>query len=104
LPDVKRRRNIMRRRLLPWKRAVRRVRRICEPPSLLRGSQLGGLLSAVSSRWRKQFVFHQFVYHAGSGLRYLCEIPRWWWLNRSKTVREVPEISTRSTKKRWDFS
>jgi hypothetical protein len=99
LPDVKRRKDLMRRRLLPWKRAVSRVRSISEPPSVLPGSQPAGLPPEVSSRWRRQFVFHRFVYHAGSGLRYLCEIPRWLWLNRRKAVQAVPEISTQSTKK-----
>lgn len=86
LPDVNRRRDVTRQRLLPWNRGVSRVRSIGESPSVLPGSQSGSLQRAVSSRWRQRFVFHRFVYHAGSGLRYLCEIPRWLWLNRSKTV------------------
>ncbi|MGA6982550.1 MAG: nucleotidyltransferase family protein [Candidatus Sulfotelmatobacter sp.] len=94
LPDVKRRRDFTRRRLLPWTRPASIVRSSDEPSS--RGLKLGGLLPEVSS----QFMFHRLLYHAGSGLRYLCEIPRWLWLNRSKAVREVPEISTRSMTKR----
>ncbi|MFZ0298084.1 MAG: nucleotidyltransferase family protein [Candidatus Sulfotelmatobacter sp.] len=90
LPDMKRRRDFTRRRLLPWTRSVSIVHSIGERPNAL-----------LDSQWRRQkFVFRRLVYHAGSGLRYLCEIPRWLWLNRSKAVREVPEISTRSTKTR----
>jgi hypothetical protein len=29
-------------------------------------------------------MIHRVIFHTGSGLRYLYEIPRWWWLNRSK--------------------
>ena len=90
LPDAKRRRDFVRRRLLPWTRPVGMVHSIGERPSAFLDWQW----------WRRQLVFHRVVFHGGSGLRYLCEIPRWLWLNRSKAVREVPEISTGSTKKR----
>jgi hypothetical protein len=100
LPDVRRRRDIMRRRLLPWTGRPSITRLIRNRPSVLLGHQVGGLLREVSSRWRRPFVFHLVVYYVGSGVRYLCEIPRWWWLNRSKVVREIPEFSTRSAKRR----
>jgi hypothetical protein len=90
LPDVKRRRDFMRRRLLPWTRPVSMVRSIGGRPSAL-----------LDSQWRRrELVFHRLVYHVGSGLRYLCEIPRWWWLNRSNALREVSEVSTWSSKRR----
>jgi hypothetical protein len=92
LPDVKRRRDFTRRRLLPLTRLASMGRSIGERPNGHPHSQQGG---------HRPPVFHRLVYHAGSGLRYLCEIPRWLWLNRSNAVREFPEISTRSTKKRW---
>jgi Uncharacterised nucleotidyltransferase len=89
LPDAKRRRDIMRRRLLPWRGRRSIVRPVGERSS-----------APVGSQWRRrQLVFYRAVYHAGSGLRYFCEIPRWLWLNRGKTLREVPEISTGSANK-----
>jgi hypothetical protein len=95
LPDAKRRRDLMRRRLLPWKRGLSRVRSIGEPPTVLPGSQPGGLRPAVSSQWRRRFAFHRLVYHVGSGLRYLCEIPRWWWLNRRKSPGGSRNLDTK---------
>ena len=90
LPDDKLRRNLTRQRLLPWKRPASIVRSIRQRPAAI-----------LDSQWRsRQLLFHRAIFHAGSGLRYLCEIPRWLWLNRSEAVREVPEISTGSTKKR----
>jgi hypothetical protein len=90
LPDVKRRRDIMRRRLLPWRRRGSIVRTVGERPS-----------APLLSQWRRQqLAFYRIVYHAGSGLRYLLEIPRWLWLNRGKAVQEVPEISTESAQNR----
>jgi hypothetical protein len=74
LQDEKRRRDFMRRRLLPWNRPVSIVRSIREKPSALFYSQ---------GRDR-QFMIHRVIFHATSGLRYLCEVPRWLWLNRRK--------------------
>lgn len=76
LPDEKRRRYFMRRRLLPWVRPARIVRSIKERPAVI-----------FDAQWRhRQFMFQRAVFHAGSGLRYLCEIPRWLWLNRRKAA------------------
>jgi len=74
LHNGKRRRHFTRKRLLPWARPVNAVRSVRERPSVL-----------FDSQWRRrQVMFHRIVFHAGSGLRYLCEIPRWLWLNRKK--------------------
>jgi hypothetical protein len=100
LPDAKRRRDLLRRRLLPWSGRPSITRLICNRPSTLLGPRIGGLLREVWSRWRRPAVFHLVVYYAGSGLRYLCEIPRWWWLNRSRAVPQVQEIPTGSTTNR----
>ena len=99
LTDVKCRRDLLRRRLLPWTGRPSITRSIRNRPSMLLGSQLGGLLREASSRWRRPFVFHLVVYYVGSGARYLCEIPRWWWLNRRRAVPQAPEISTGSAQK-----
>jgi hypothetical protein len=84
LPDVKRRRDIMHRRLLPWRRHESIVRPVGERPG-----------APVLSQWRRrQLVFYRVVYHAGSGLRYLCEIPKWLWLNRKNTTSRVTNERT----------
>jgi hypothetical protein len=82
LHDQKSRRHFVRRRLLPWTRPARIVRSIRERPTVL-----------FDSQWRhRQFMFRRVVFHAGSGLRYLCEIPRWLWLNRRKAAgRVIPD-------------
>ena len=100
LPDVKRRRDFLWRRLLPWAQRGSIGRSTGERPGLLLGWKLGGLLPEISPRWREAFVFRRVVYHLGSGVRYVCEIPRWWWLNRSKVGREVAEISAGSVQNR----
>jgi hypothetical protein len=76
LPDEKRRRHYMRRRLLPWTKPARMVRSIKERPAVV-----------FDRQWRQRlFMFHRVLFHASSGLRYLCEIPRWLWLNRRKAA------------------
>jgi putative nucleotidyltransferase-like protein len=76
LHDAKRRNYFMRRRLLPWIRPGRIVRSIKERPAVI-----------FDAQWRhRQFMFQRAIFHAASGLRYLCEIPRWWWLNRRKAA------------------
>jgi hypothetical protein len=94
LPNLKHRRDLTRRHLIPWTGFIRTGRSIIASPSA----------PAPLQKRHEPPVFHRILYHTGSGLRYLCEIPRWWWLNRSQTVRETLETSTRSTKKRWGFS
>jgi hypothetical protein len=79
LPDAKRRRHFMRRRLLPWGRPGKIVRSIKKQPALL-----------FDAKWReRQFMFNRVVFHTGSLLRYLCEMPRWVWLNRKKAALGV---------------
>ena len=34
--------------------------------------------------WKHQLVVRRSIFHALAGLRYLCEIPRWLWLNRAR--------------------
>jgi hypothetical protein len=76
LHDAKLRRRFMRRRLLPWRRPGMIVRSIKQRPAVL-----------FDPQWRhRQFLLHRAIFHTTSGLRYLCEIPRWLWLNRSKVA------------------
>jgi Uncharacterised nucleotidyltransferase len=32
--------------------------------------------------WKRQLLARRSLFHLLAGLRYLCEVPRWWWLNR----------------------
>jgi hypothetical protein len=34
--------------------------------------------------WRRQLLIRRSLFHALAWLRYLCEIPRWLWLNRAR--------------------
>jgi hypothetical protein len=36
--------------------------------------------------WRRHRLGRRAVFHALAGFRYVCEIPRWRWLNRAKTA------------------
>lgn len=90
LPDAKLRGDFTRLRLLPW---WRRLPSVDDSPG-----ERPRTPSHARPRHRPP-VFHRVVYHAGSGLRYLCEIPRWLWLNRNNAAREVPEIAPGKTNK-----
>jgi hypothetical protein len=70
---------VMRKRLLPFARLSRLSRTLKEKPSLL-----------LDPGWRKrQLLTRKTLYHTLAGFRYLCEIPRWLWLNRMAR-RQVP--------------
>ncbi|HWY53805.1 MAG TPA: nucleotidyltransferase family protein [Terriglobales bacterium] len=60
------------------------------PPSqiLHRGQSTNGDPSKVlRTGWRKRRrLLRRTLFHALSGFRYLCEIPRWRWLNRGKVA------------------
>jgi hypothetical protein len=34
--------------------------------------------------WRRQVLIRRTVFHVLAGFRYLCELPRWMWLNRAR--------------------
>jgi hypothetical protein len=34
--------------------------------------------------WRRQLLIRRGVFHAFAGARYVCELPRWLWLNRTR--------------------
>ena len=64
-PDV--RKDMIRRRLFPWKRPERVAIPVDHNP--------GSVLAAAQLQWR--FVLDAIVFHSGSSLRYLWEAPRW---------------------------
>jgi hypothetical protein len=56
-------------------------------------SRLSRIASAASERpslvldagwWKGQLVIRRSLFHALASLRYVCEIPRWRWLNRAR--------------------
>jgi hypothetical protein len=52
------------------------------------GQSIKGGPSIVLQRgwWKRHRLGRRAVFHALAGFRYLCEIPRWRWLNRAKTA------------------
>jgi putative nucleotidyltransferase-like protein len=41
-------------------------------------------LALNSGWWKRQILVRRGVFHALAGARYVCEIPRWLWLNRAR--------------------
>ena len=70
--DARVQKTVTRKRLLPFAQLSRLSRTLKEQPSLL-----------LDPGWRKrQLLARKALYHTLAGFRYLCEIPRWLWLNR----------------------
>ncbi len=63
-----------RNRLTKFPRLARMASSIKDKPSLV--------LNAAW--WKRQLFIRRSLFHTLAGLRYLCEIPRWRWLNRTK--------------------
>jgi Uncharacterised nucleotidyltransferase len=63
-----------RNRLTKFPRLSRMASSIKDKPSLV--------LNAAW--WKRQLFIRRSLFHTLAGLRYLCEIPRWRWLNRTK--------------------
>jgi hypothetical protein len=63
-----------RNRLTTFPRLSRMVSSLRNKPSLV--------LNAAW--WKRQLFIRRSLFHTLAGLRYLCEIPRWRWLNRTK--------------------
>ena len=70
--DARAQKSLVRNRILTFARLSRIASSIKTQPSRV-----------LDADWRKrQLLLRRSVYHALSGLRYLCEVPRWRWLNR----------------------
>jgi hypothetical protein len=82
--DASTQESVARKRLLPFSRLSSLSRALRERPSLL-----------LDATWRRrQLLTRRTLYHALAGFRYLCEIPRWLWLNRTaKQRKQVPADS-----------
>jgi hypothetical protein len=61
-------------RLIKFPRLSRMASSLRDKPSLI--------LSA--GWWKRQLFIRRSLFHVLSGLRYVCEIPRWRWLNRAR--------------------
>jgi hypothetical protein len=73
-------RNSMPNRLVTFSRLSRIVSSIKENPSLL----------LQAGWWRRQLLIRRSLFHGMAGLRYVCEIPRWRWLNRTRMRSASP--------------
>jgi hypothetical protein len=72
IPDLEVRREVTRRRLLPWKQPEQ----IAVPVD----NTAASFLTARRLQWT--FVLRRLIFHLGSSSRYLLEMPRWRELNR----------------------
>lgn len=71
--DARVQKRLVRNRILSFARLSRIASSIKNQPSRV-----------LDADWRKrQLLVRRTLYHALSGLRYLCEVPRWRWLNRA---------------------
>jgi len=74
IDDASTQRDFARRRLLVSTRLSRIARTIRDEPFTV--------LNA--GWWKRQRLVRRAIFHTLAGFRYLCEIPRWRWLNRGK--------------------
>lgn len=84
--DHRARQEVIRRRLFPWnapKRAPTLINRTVVDPAAI--------------RQQSQFVFRRLIYHLGSGLRFLWELPRWQELSRRANEPVSPAINSDCT-------
>ncbi len=65
--------NAVRNRLVKFTRFSRMAASLKDDPSLI----------LKRAWWKRHLPLRRSVFHVTAGLRYLCEIPRWRWLNRS---------------------
>ena len=65
--------NAVRNRLIKFSRFSRMASSIKEDPSLV----------LKRTWWKGHLPLRRSLFHILAGLRYFCEIPRWWWLNRA---------------------
>jgi hypothetical protein len=78
IPDARARREFLRRELIPWKIPAKQ-------PSVDFEQLKSRPWSRVQTLWlRSAFRVKQLNYHAGAGLRYFWELPRWRSLSRSR--------------------
>ena len=66
---------------------------------LIKFSPLSRMASSIKDKpslilnvgwWKRQRFIRRSLFHALAGLRYVCEIPRWRWLNRARMRSDSP--------------
>ncbi len=67
-------RSFVRTQLLPVSRFSRMGRSIKADPSII----------LEASWWKRQRLVQRITFHVLASLRYVCEVPRWRWLNRAR--------------------
>jgi hypothetical protein len=72
--NISAQKHMVRNRLIPSSRLLRIASSVRDKPSLV----------LDASWWKRQRLIGRSLFHALAGLRYLCEIPRWVWLNRAR--------------------
>lgn len=72
--------DLIRKRLLPATRLSRMVSSIKENPSA----------AFNIAWWKHHLLIRRLIFHVLAGLRYLWEVPRWRWLNRTKLRTASP--------------
>lgn len=65
--------HVVRNRVVTWSRISRIASAARDQPALV----------LDAGWWKHQLVIRRSLFHALAGLRYVCEIPRWRWLNRA---------------------
>jgi hypothetical protein len=68
---------------------------------LVKFSRLSRIASTIKDKpsvlfnvgwWKRQLLIRRSLFHAMAGLRYVCEIPRWRWLNRARMRSASPGL------------
>jgi hypothetical protein len=72
--------HLARNRLVTFSRLSRMASSIKDTPSLILNADW----------WTSQLFLRRSLFHSLAGLRYLCEIPRWRWLNRARMRSASP--------------
>jgi hypothetical protein len=73
------------------------------PDRLLPPSRLSRIASSVRDKpsvvlspawWRRHLLIQRCLFHVLADLRYVLEMPRWWWLNRKRFHSSAPDCES----------
>lgn len=80
--------------ILLWQRQYEEAQKRATRQRLVRFSRFTRMVSSVRDKpsmlinrrwWKHHLVIRRALFHVLADLRYICELPRWKWLNRTKT-------------------